>query len=197
MCVKGGQGTTRVIQPSGMPSVMHTADHSQKMRKICSDAQLINDGGSVNMYIAPFFFCCCQSDNPCQTGRRVSGGCSDGVRPKTCDFVAYPCDSVTSAVVSKCCRKYCVLPSVWVRLGMWFPQSTFEVRLNRVAVPFSHAILRDMLELSGICACFPDWASIFCWAIREFSASFGRLGCIWAWRSGAGFMWIYALEEVG
>ena len=39
-----------------MPSVMHTADHSHKMRKICSDAQLINDGGSVNMYIVPSFF---------------------------------------------------------------------------------------------------------------------------------------------
>ena len=55
MCVKAGQGSTRIIQPSGMPSVMHTADHSQKMRKICSDAQLINDGGSVNMYIVPYF----------------------------------------------------------------------------------------------------------------------------------------------
>ena len=44
---------TRVMQPSGMPSVMHTADHSHKMRKIYSDAQLINDGGSVNMYIVP------------------------------------------------------------------------------------------------------------------------------------------------
>ena len=41
---------------------MHTAAHSHKMRKICSDAQLINDGGSVNMYIALFFFCCCQSE---------------------------------------------------------------------------------------------------------------------------------------
>ena len=110
MCVEGGQGTTRVIQPSGMLSVMHTAAHSHKMRKVCSDALLINDGGSVNTYIVSFFFCCCQSDNPCQTGRRVSGGCSDGVRQKTCDFVAYPCDSVTSAVVSKCCCKYCVLP---------------------------------------------------------------------------------------
>ena len=45
-----------------MPSVMHTADHSHKMRKICSDGQLINDGGSVNMYIVLFFFCCCQSE---------------------------------------------------------------------------------------------------------------------------------------
>ena len=56
MCVKAGQGSTRVIQPSGMPSVMHTADHSHKMWKICSDGQLINDGGSVNMYIVPIFF---------------------------------------------------------------------------------------------------------------------------------------------
>ena len=55
MCVKGGQGSTRLIQPSGMLSVMHTAAYSHKMRKICSDAQLINDGGSVNMYIVPYF----------------------------------------------------------------------------------------------------------------------------------------------
>ena len=55
MCVKAGQGSTRLIQPSGMPSVMHTAAHSHKMRKICSDAQLINDGGSVNMYIVPLY----------------------------------------------------------------------------------------------------------------------------------------------
>ena len=38
-----------------MPSVMHTAAHSHKMRKICSDGQLINDGGSVNMYIVPLY----------------------------------------------------------------------------------------------------------------------------------------------
>ena len=56
MCVKARQGSTRVMQPSGMPSVMHTAAHSHKMRKICSDAQLINDGGGVNMYIVPLFF---------------------------------------------------------------------------------------------------------------------------------------------
>ena len=55
VCVKAGQGSTRLIQPSGMLSVMHTAAHSHKMRKICSDAQLINDGGSVNMYIVPYF----------------------------------------------------------------------------------------------------------------------------------------------
>ena len=57
VCVKAGQGSTMAIQPSGMPSgmpsVMHTAGHSHKMRKICSDAQLINDGGGVNMYIVP------------------------------------------------------------------------------------------------------------------------------------------------
>ena len=55
MCVKARQGSTRVMQPSGMPSVMHTAAHSHKIRKICSDALLINDGGSVNMYIVPYF----------------------------------------------------------------------------------------------------------------------------------------------
>ena len=56
VCVNAGQASTRVMQPSGMPSVMHTADHSHKMRKICSDGQLTNDGGSVNMYIVPFLY---------------------------------------------------------------------------------------------------------------------------------------------
>ena len=56
VCVNAGQASTRVMQASGMSSVMHTADHSHKMRKICSDGQLTNDGGSVNMYIVPFLY---------------------------------------------------------------------------------------------------------------------------------------------
>ena len=38
-----------------MPSVMHPAAHSDKMRKVYSDALLINDGGSVNMYNVPLY----------------------------------------------------------------------------------------------------------------------------------------------